>query len=142
MCNVSERYFYPRHIVISEDHLQSCIWMVPPIIKEATCSVVIFSRALCFFETSTCSHLLFSKVQSQFSIPVAAILWYIFGFRHVYIEQYSLFDNISCSHPFVLWYCHYFTTALEVIYCVTGTVLVSRHLIQPLIITSRLWLIQ
>ena len=61
MCNVSERYFYPRHIVISEDHLQSCIWMVPPIIKEATCSVVVFSRVLCFFETNTCSHLFFFK---------------------------------------------------------------------------------
>ena len=53
-----------------------------------------------------------------------------------------LFDDINSSHPFLLWYCHYFTGALEAIHYVKGTVFISQHLLQASIIVSSLWLIR
>ena len=53
-----------------------------------------------------------------------------------------LFDDISSSYPFLLWYCHYFTGALEAIHYVKGTVFISQHLLQPSTIVSSLWLIR
>ena len=44
------------------------------------------------------------------------------------LKHRLLFDNISCSHPFFLWYCHYFTTALELFQYKKGTVFISQHL--------------
>ena len=41
--------FYLRHIVISKEHLQSDIWIVPSLFQDATCGDLVFSSVLCFF---------------------------------------------------------------------------------------------
>ena len=67
-------YFYLRHIIISKKRLQLYIWMVPPLFPEASCSGLVFSRVLFFFEMSTyIQSSLFSKVLSLFAVPVAVI---------------------------------------------------------------------
>ena len=44
-------------------------------------------------------------------------LWYLLGFRNIYIEwSLMLLDDICWSHSFFLWYCYYFTVVLEVIH--------------------------
>ena len=50
------------------------IWVVLSLFQEAFCSDLVFSRELCFFETSTCSHRFFKSIE--------------------------LIRNFSCSHPF------------------------------------------
>ena len=145
--------------------------MVLLLYQEATCSNLVFSRVLCFFETRTCSHPFFKGLElihiSSCSHPFnewpllyykGAIkathfsnllcfcrpgivarryhsyqLWWLLDFRYVYIErnngsiieimdnckwcrQKMLFDDITCSYPLFLWYCHYFKGALETIH--------------------------
>ena len=34
--NVFDRYFYLRRIVTSKEHMQPCIWAVPPLFQEVT----------------------------------------------------------------------------------------------------------
>ena len=68
--NVFEKYFYLSCVIVSKEHLQSCIWVAPSLFQEATCSDLVFWRALCFFETSSGSHLFFQRhwVNSQFQL--------------------------------------------------------------------------
>ena len=68
--NVFDRYFYLRHIVISNEYLQPYIWVVPSLFQEPFCSDLEFSSELRFFETSTFSHLFFQRflVNSQFQL--------------------------------------------------------------------------
>ena len=54
------------------------------------------------------------------------------------LKDSLLFDDINSSHPFLLWYCHYFTVALEAIHYIKGTVFTSQHLLQGTIIVSSL----
>ena len=42
-----------RRIAISKEHLEPYICVVLSLFQEASCSNLVFSRALCFFETST-----------------------------------------------------------------------------------------
>ena len=58
------------------------------------------------------------------------------------LKDSLLFDDINSSHPFLLWYFHYFTGALEAIPDVKGTVFISQHLFQTSITVSSLWLIR
>ena len=58
------------------------------------------------------------------------------------LKNSLLFDDTNPSHPFLLWYCHCFTGALEAIHYVKGTVFISQHLLQASIIVSSLWLIR
>ena len=51
--------------------------MAPSLFQEATCSDLVFSRELCFFATSTCSHRFFKDIE--------------------------LIRNSSRSHPFDEW---------------------------------------
>ena len=53
-----------------------------------------------------------------------------------------LFDDINSSHPFLLWYCHYFMGALEAIHYFKSTVFILQHLLEASIIVGSLWLIQ
>ena len=55
------------------------------------------------------------------------------------LKKSLLFDGINSSHPFCLWYCYYFTGALEEIHYVKSTVLISQHFLHPSIITSGLY---
>ena len=57
------------------------------------------------------------------------------------LKDSLLFDDINSSHPFLLWYCHYFMGALEAIHYVKSTVFISQHLLQASIIVGSLWLI-
>ena len=61
-----DRYFYLKGIVTSKEHTQPCIYVVPPLLQEATCRDFVFSRVLSFFKISTCNRL-FSKILSQFA---------------------------------------------------------------------------
>ena len=54
------------------------------------------------------------------------------------LKDSLLFDDINSSHPFLLWYFHYFTGALEAIPDVKGTVFISQHLFQTSITVSSL----
>ena len=72
--NVFDRYFHLRLIVISKEHLQPYIWVVPSLFQEVFPSDLVFSSLLCFFEASTCNHPFF--------------------------ERYWVNSNSSCSHPF------------------------------------------
>ena len=74
--NVFDRYIYLR-CIISKEHLQPYFWMVPSLFQKATCNVLVFSKVLCFFATSTCSHPFFKDIE--------------------------LISNSSCSHPFDKW---------------------------------------
>ena len=60
----------------------------------------------------------------------------------LFLKDSLLFDNTNCSQPLFLWYCHCFTGALERILFVKGSVSVSEYLLQPSILSSRLWLLQ
>ena len=53
-----------------------------------------------------------------------------------------LFDDINSSHPFLLWYCHYFMGALEAIHYFKSTVFILQHLLEASIIVGSLWLIR
>ena len=72
ICNAFDRYFYLRRIVTSKEHMQSYIWMLPPLFQEATCRDVVFSRVLSFLEISTFNRLYFQRYKVNFP-PVAAI---------------------------------------------------------------------
>ena len=58
------------------------------------------------------------------------------------LKDTLLFDDINSSHPFLLWYSHYLTGALEAIHYGKGTVFISQKLLQPSIIVGSLWLIR
>ena len=58
------------------------------------------------------------------------------------LKDSLLFKDIDSSHPFLLWYCHYFTGALEAIHYVKGIVFISQRLRQPSIKVSSPWLIR
>ena len=75
-----DRYFYLRCIVISKQHMQSCIWVVPPLFQEATCRDLVFSRVLSFFKISTCNRLYFQRYWLN-SPTVAAIDEWPFFYR-------------------------------------------------------------
>ena len=51
-------------------------------------SDLVFSRAMCFFETSTWSNAFFQRYwdNSPFQLE-PTILWYLFDSRHVYVER-------------------------------------------------------
>ena len=68
--NVFNWSFYLRYTVISKEHLQPYVWVVPSLFQEAVCNDLVFSRVLCFFEKSTCSHFFFQRywVNSQFQL--------------------------------------------------------------------------
>ena len=70
--NVFDRYFYLRRIVTSKEHMQPYIWVVPPLLQEATCRDLAFSRVLSFFEISTCNRLCFQRYRVNL-LPVEAI---------------------------------------------------------------------
>ena len=71
--NIFDRYFYLRRIVTSKEPMQPCLWVVPPLFQGATCrDLVVFSRALSFFEISTCNRLSFQRYRVNLP-PVAAI---------------------------------------------------------------------
>ena len=65
-------FLYLSRIVTSKEHMQPCIWVVPPLFREATCRDLVFSRVLSFFEISTCNRLCFQKYRVNLP-PVAAI---------------------------------------------------------------------
>ena len=54
-------------------------------------------------------------------------------------KPFILTTSIPAIH---LWYCHYFTGALEAIHYVKCTVFISQQLLQASIIVSYLWLIR
>ena len=62
---------------ISKEHLQPHIWVVPSLFQEVTCSDLVFSRVLCFFE------------QALAVIP--------------FFKGIELISNSSCSDPFDEW---------------------------------------
>ena len=68
------------------EHLQPYIWVVPSLFQEATCTDLVFSRVLCFFEIST-------RI-----IPV---------FKDIELIRHS-----SCSHPIGEWLFFYYKRAV------------------------------
>ena len=96
---IFDRYFSWTHIVISKEHLQPYIWMVPSLFQEVFCSDLVFSRVLCFFEISTCNHSCFQRcwVNPPFQLQP-------------FIRQMalSLLQKSSCSHTFFQIYCIFF----------------------------------
>ena len=54
------------------EHMQPYIWVVPPLLQEATCRDLVFSRVLSFFEISTCNRLCFQRYRVNL-LPVEAI---------------------------------------------------------------------
>ena len=93
---VFDWYFLLRYIVISKEHLQPYMWLVPSLFQEATYNDLVFSRVLCFFETSTCSHPFFQRywVNSQFQLQ-PSIRW----------MALFLLQKSNCSHSFFQIYC-------------------------------------
>ena len=104
-------------------------WVAPfPTTQETTWNDIGFRRVLCFFETSA-------------------------GTNHFFVKSTESIHHSSCSNPFsdtslvigmfILNNSRYLTTsiaaihllsicyALEIIYCVKGTVFVLQHLLQP-----------
>ena len=150
--NVFDGYFYLTVVVILKEHLQPYIWMVPSLFQEATCSDILFSRVLSLFEISTCNCLCnrfkdIELIRFQFQLCIWRMT--VFRIYCIFSEQEEpwqgdiivinydtslfsgmyklkvLFDDINSSHPFLLWYCHYFTGALEAIHYVKGTMFIS-----------------
>ena len=151
------------------------MWVVLSLFQEATCSDLVFSRALSFFERSTWNCLCFRGYWIN-SPPVAAIhssnVLFLLQKRscnHIFFQIYCIFlgqedlkqgdtivinyntflvsgmyklkyslllDDFNFSHPFNLWYWHYFTGTLEAIHYVQDTVFNSKRLLQPSIIYS------
>ena len=70
--NVFDRYFYLRRIVTSKEYMQPYIWLVPPLFQETTCTGLVFSKVLSFFEINTCNCLYFQRYRVNLP-PVAAI---------------------------------------------------------------------
>ena len=60
--------------------------MVPSLFQDATCSDLVFSRVLCFFEISTCNHPCFQEygVNSPFQLQIPFIKWPSLQTLHVY----------------------------------------------------------
>ena len=52
--NVFDRNFYLRRILISKEHLQPYIWVVPSF-QEVACIGLVFSRVLSFFKITNCN---------------------------------------------------------------------------------------
>ena len=57
-------------------------------------------------------------------------------FSKSFLKGSMWYDDINSSHLFLLWYCHYFTGALEAIHYVKGTVFIWQQLLQPSTITN------
>ena len=87
---------------ISKEHLQPYTWVVPLLFQEATCSDLIFSRVLCFFEISTCNHRCFqgywvnSPFQLQSSIRRMVLFFFLLlksGSSHTLFQIYCIFSE-------------------------------------------------
>ena len=89
ICNELDTCFYLICIVISKEHLQRYIWVVPLLFQETTCSDQVLPRVLRFFETSSRSDPFYSKVSILFAIPGASINW---------INKPFLSQKGNCSH--------------------------------------------
>ena len=97
MYNVYDRYFYLRHIVISKEHLQPYIWIVPSLFQEATCSDLVFSRVLCFFEISTCNHPCFQECWVNLPFQLQSLTHSTNGPFSIIIWQRNLTKPVSIS---------------------------------------------
>ena len=118
--------------IVFGGHLQwPSIWEYCVSLKQAL-AVIPFLRGIKSIHSSSCSNP-FDEWQNKREIETTHsfrftvfyraeivaqryhtyLLWYLLGFRNVYIERSLLYDSISCSHPFALWWCRYLTGALE-----------------------------
>ena len=119
------------------------------IISGSILQGISISRVLSFLEISTCNRLCFQRysvnlppVSEQEQLLQGYVIFINFDtslVSGVYkLKDSLLFDDIISSHPFLLWYCHYLTGALEAIHYVKGTVFILQHLLQASITVSSL----
>ena len=108
-------------VVLSNNHLQSSLlswyWF------DFTTLVAAIRTWITLFllQKSSRSHKIFKIYCFFFFRKAVAVkryhnyqVWYLFGFRHVFIDSLFLTASITVIH-FFLWYCHYFTGTLEAI---------------------------
>ena len=131
--NVFDGYFYLERSVISKEHLQLDIWVVPSLFQEITCGDRVFSRVLYFFERNTCSHpfsqrywlnlqfqlqpsirwlVLFSIIKEQLQPRILSNFLsfcrtgILVFYNYIMVTNFDtslLWYIISCSRPFSLW---------------------------------------
>ena len=105
-CNVFDRYFYLRRIVISKKHLQSYVSVLWLLLQDGTCSDLVFSRVLCFFK------------QAFAVIP--------------FLKGIELICHSSCRHSFNEWPFFYNKRAIaarffHILLCFWRTGIIARR---------------
>ena len=84
-----DRYFYLWFIVISKEHLQSFIWVVPLLFQEVICSDLVFSRVLSFFEMSTCNRLCFQVELIRLQLQLSILRMTLFYYKRAVVATHS-----------------------------------------------------
>ena len=93
LANIS---IYLRRIVISKEHLQPCISVVPSLFQQTNYSDLVFSVVLYFFETSICNHSFFQRywLDSQLQCQ-PSIRWMVLVVMKEQLEPLILSNVLS-----------------------------------------------